>query len=275
MTAAPITGPIAVDPFQAARPAPTWRFLHHLNPLAKLAAPLLGIVAVLFTRDIATPLALIALAYLVLLTGARLTRTLALVLFVVMPAGILLVALGLAIWTDPATIVDRGPIVWSVGDLHMRQGVLLSGLSASLRLGAMFTLAFLGGATTTGPDLVRSAVQHLHLPYRIGYTALAAYRFIPRFRHELGIIRAAHRVRGRNATGGPFAALARGWGYVLPLMAGAIRHAERVALAMDSRAFGAHPTRTERHEVPWNWFDWLYIALFIAATITIFAAFGF
>lgn len=272
MTAAPITGPIAVDPFQASRPAPRWRFLHHLNPLAKLAAPLVGIIAVLFTRDLVTPLALIALAYLILLTGARLTRTLALVLFVVMPLGIVLVGLGLSVWTDPATIADPGPVVWSIGDLHMREGVLRSGMSASLRLGAMFTLAFLGGATTTGPDLVRSAVQYLRLPYRIGYTALAAYRFIPRFRHELGVIRAAHRVRGRHAAGGPFAAFARGWGYVLPLMAGAIRHAERVALAMDARAFGAHPTRTERHQVPWHHYDALYIALVTAATLAILLA---
>jgi hypothetical protein len=36
----------------------------------------------------------------------------------------------------------------------------------------------------------------------------------------------------------------------VPLLAGAIRHAERVALAMDARAFGAHPDRTERHLVP-------------------------
>ena len=49
---------------------------------------------------------------------------------------------------------------------------------------------------------------------------------------------------------------------VIPLLAGAIRHAERVALAMDARAFGAYPTRTERHLVPFRLRDVVFVALF-------------
>ena len=41
-------------------------------------------------------------------------------------------------------------------------------------------------------------------------------------------------------------------GTAIPLLASAIRHAERVALAMDARAFGAHPTRTERTLSRWR-----------------------
>jgi energy-coupling factor transport system permease protein len=271
MTAAPITGGIATDPYLAGEPAPSWRYLHHLNPLAKLAAPILPIIALLFVRDIATPAALIVLTYLILLTGQRLSRGLVLLLLLA-PLAIALLAVGLALWTDPGTLESVGEPVVSIGSWHLYSGALVAGLASSLRLSAMLILALICGAATTGPDLVRSAVQHLHLPYRIGYTALAAYRFIPRFRHELGVIRAAHRVRGRNAGGGPVAAFVRGWGYVLPLMAGAIRHAERVALAMDSRAFGAHPTRTERHLVPWHPRDTAFLIVFTLACAAIFVA---
>ena len=52
-------------------------------------------------------------------------------------------------------------------------------------------------------------VQNLRVPYRIGYTALAALRFVPRFGHELEVIRAAHRVRGTDARRGPVAAVRR------------------------------------------------------------------
>ena len=52
----------------------------------------------------------------------------------------------------------------------------------------------------------------------------------------------------------------------MPLLAGAIRHAERVALAMDARAFGAHPTRTERYLVPFRARDAVFIVLFWAAS---------
>ena len=111
-------------------------------------------------------------------------------------------------------------------------------------------------------DLVRASVQQLRVPYRVGYTALAAFRFVPRFGHELDVIRQAHRVRGSHGGRGPLAALARWWGYIVPLLAGAIRHAERVALAMDARAFGAYPDRTERHLVPWRPRDTTFVVAF-------------
>jgi energy-coupling factor transport system permease protein len=56
-------------------------------------------------------------------------------------------------------------------------------------------------------------------------------------------------------------------------MAGAIRHAERVALAMDARAFGAYPDRTERHIVPFRARDVVFIALFLLASAAIFTKF--
>ena len=80
-------------------------------------------------------------------------------------------------------------------------------------------------------------------------------------------------MRGAHGGRGPFAAIARWFGYIVPLMAGAIRHAERVALAMDSRAFGAYPDRTERHLVPFRTRDTVFTALFLLATATIFALF--
>jgi len=58
----------------------------------------------------------------------------------------------------------------------------------------------------------------------------------------------------------------------VPLLAGAIRHAERVALAMDARAFGAYPDRTERHIVPFRARDVVFTVLFVAASATILIA---
>ena len=113
-------------------------------------------------------------------------------------------------------------------------------------------------------------VQQLRVPYRIGYTALAAFRFVPRFGHELEVIRQAHRVRGAHGGRGPFSAIARWAGYAVPLLAGAIRHAERVALAMDARAFGAYPDRTERHLVPWRIRDTAFVTLFFALSAALF-----
>ncbi|VXB42617.1 Putative HMP/thiamine import ATP-binding protein YkoD [Microbacterium sp. 8M] len=258
------------DPYADRRPPRGW--LHGLNPLAKLGAVVPAMVVLLFVRDLATPAAFLALAYALVLTGARLTRGVWALLLLAVPAGVLLLTGAMALWTDPA-LVAATPTVLRVGGWTLHAGALEIGLATALRLAAILGLGLIPGLTTTGPDVARSAVQQLRVPYRIGYTALAAYRFVPRFGYELGVIRAAHRVRGTHGGQGPFARIARGWGYIVPLLASAIRHAERVALAMDARAFGAHPTRTERHEVPFRARDVVFMALMIAASAVLFALF--
>lgn len=256
-----------VDPF-AAPTTGSRRFLPALNPLAKLAAVIPATVLLVFVRDLATPLVFLALAYVVLLGGVRFTRRLALILFLAIPVGIVLIGCGFALWTD-AALVETTPVVLEIGQWRLHAGALQIGFATALRLGAIIALALLAGLTTTGPDLVRSLVQQLRVPYRVGYAALAAFRFVPRFAHELDVIRQAHRVRGAHGGRGPFAAVTRGFGYAVPLLASAIRHAERVALAMDARAFGAYPDRTERHEVPFRARDTVFVLLFWAVSAAV------
>lgn len=260
------------DPYAAVVATSRRQFLYRLNPLAKVAAVAPAMLVLIFVRDLATPAVFLVLALAVVVVGARITSRTASLLFGALPIGMLAIGLGFSLWVDPGLVADT-PALLRVGDWVLRQGALVIGFATAVRLGAIIALALIGGLTTTGPDLVRATVQQLRVPYRIGYTALAAFRFVPRFGHELSVIRAAHRVRGHHGGSGPLARIARGWGYVVPLLAGAIRHAERVALAMDSRAFGAHPTRTERHLVPFRTRDTVFVVVSIAASAVIFAVF--
>lgn len=271
-----MTGPLTAaqgvravaDPYAGRVAASPVRFLYGLNPLAKLGAPVPAMVLLVFVRDAATPLAFLALSYAVLLVGLQLTVRLV-VLLLALPAGAALIGIGFSLWTDPGQ-VDHTAAVLQVGSWTLYSGALEIGFATGLRIAAIVGLTLIAGLSTTGPDLVRATVQQLRVPYRIGYTALAAFRFVPRFGHELDVIRQAHRVRGAHGGRGPFAAIARWFGYVVPLMAGAIRHAERVALAMDARAFGAHPDRTERHLVPFRARDAVFIVVFLAASAVVF-----
>ncbi|WP_416211521.1 energy-coupling factor transporter transmembrane component T [Microbacterium xanthum] len=264
------TAPVPVDPYAALQPASPIRFLYGINPLAKLLAPLPAMALLVFVRDITTPLAFVALAYIVLLIGVRLTRRL-IALLLLIPVAALVMGLGFAIWTD-ASGVDQSVILWQIGGWTMYGGAMLVGLATGARIAAIVSLALIVGLSTSGPDLVRASVQQLRVPYRIGYTALAAFRFVPRFGYELEVIRQAHRVRGSHGGRGPIAAVRRWVGYIVPLLAGAIRHAERVALAMDARAFGAHPDRTERHLVPFRSRDVVFILAFLIVSAGVFAA---
>ncbi|WP_374760999.1 energy-coupling factor transporter transmembrane component T [Microbacterium sp. zg.B185] len=257
-----------LDPYADAVTAAPVRFLYRLNPLAKLLAPVPAMVLLVFVRDAAIPLAFLVVSYALLLVGVRFTPRLVVLLLLALPLGAVAIGFGFALWTDPAH-VDHSVVLWQVGSWKLYGGALLIGMATALRIAAIVALTLIAGLSTTGPDLVRACVQQLRVPYRIGYTALAAFRFVPRFGHELDVIRQAHRVRGAHGGRGPLAGIARWSGYLVPLLAGAIRHAERVALAMDARAFGAYPDRTERHLVPFRARDVVFIVLFLAASAAI------
>ncbi|GAA1978351.1 energy-coupling factor transporter transmembrane component T [Microbacterium pumilum] len=259
---------VGFDPYADHVTASSIRFLYALNPLAKLAAPLPAMALLVFVRDAATPAAFLALSYAILLVGVSFTRRLV-ILLIAIPLAAAAIGLGFALWTDPAK-VDQSVVIWQIGSWMLYGGALEVGLATGLRIAAIVALALIAGMSTTGPDAVRASVQQLRVPYRIGYTALAAFRFVPRFGYELEVIRQAHRVRGTHGGRGPFSAVGRWFGYVVPLMAGAIRHAERVALAMDARAFGAYPDRTERHLVPFRARDVVFIGSFLIASAAIF-----
>lgn len=245
MTASP-----AADPAPRERRA---RPLERLNPITKAVAPLPAILLLVLVRDLATPAAFLALALLVLLLGARLDRR-NLLFLAGAPLLVLTVGTSMSLWADASRFEGTATLL-RLGGWTLTAGAVETGFATGLRLGAIMALALVSGLTTTGADLARAMVQQLRVPYRIGYTALAAFRFVPRFGHDLEVIRQAHRVRGAHPGRGPFAAIARGLGTVVPLLAGAIRHGERIALAMDARAFGAHPTRTERHRLRFGALD--------------------
>ncbi|MFF1573870.1 energy-coupling factor transporter transmembrane component T family protein [Leifsonia sp. NPDC058292] len=245
-------------------------FLHRLNPLAKVAAVLPAMAVLLFTRNLLSPLAFVVLAVVVIFAGTRLRPGIVVGLLVALPLIVAAMAVSFGLWADASHASDPR-ILFSIGAFDYTEWALAVGLATSLRLASLVMLALIGGLTTTGPDLARSMVQQLRVPYRIGYTAIAAYRFIPRFGSELALIRQAQRVRGVAGGWGPIAAARRAFAAVVPLLASAIRHADRMALAMESRAFGAHPTRTERHPTPWRVRDTVFVLLFWVVTGAILA----
>ncbi|KQZ09828.1 cobalt ABC transporter permease [Agromyces sp. Root1464] len=243
-----------------------------MNPLAKLAAPVPVMVVVMFSRGIALPLAFIVFAAAVLLIGARLSGRAIAALLLGIPVAALVLGVTFGVWIDPSSVADHpaaSVTLVSIGDWDFTLAAYLVGFATGLRILAILLLSLIAGITSTGTEFVRSMVANLRVPYRLGYTALAALRFVPRFGHELEIIRAAHRVRGTDVGRGPVAAVRRSLGYIVPLLASAIRHAERVALAMDARAFGAHRTRTERHLSPWRVRDTVFVACFLAVSVVI------
>lgn len=243
--------------------------LARVNPLAKVLGPLPPIAVVLFTPGLRIGAWLLLAGLVTLLGFGRIrARTTALLL-----AGL---AAMMAVITVSLGIFARNDKVRGINELFEFGGFtvylenLHLGLGTALRMAALLVLVLVGGMTTTAEDLVKSMIRYLRMPYRIGYAALAAYRFVPRFRRELELVRSAHAIRGIAPGKGPAAAARRRLSYAIPLLAGAIRHGERVALAMDARAFGLLRYRTERSQPRWRSSDTVFVLVAWAVSAGIF-----
>jgi energy-coupling factor transport system permease protein len=139
---------------------------------------------------------------------------------------------------------EAGAPAFMVGPLRITEAGIISGLAMAARLVAIFATSSLFVLTTDPTRFVLALIQQGRLPFRLGYGVFAAYRFVPLLQEEFANIRAAYQMRGGAAGNGIVGRIRESIGYAVPLMAIAVRKGERVALAMDSRAFGALPHRT-------------------------------
>lgn len=243
-------------------------FLHRIHPLAKIVAGLLPMIGVFFVGGVWIPAGLTLLSMAVLLVGSEMRWRSRVAVILGFPLLAFVLSITLGIWIDSSLVADTRPL-FSLGGWTFYSGAWLIGLETSCRIVAIVALAMLSGSTTSGGDFVRALVQQLHVPYRFGYAGLAALRFVPRFKLELSVIRQAHRARGIAFGRGPIGWLRRQLSSLVPLLAAALRHADRVALSMDARGFGFRATRTERHVLRVLPRDWVFAGavLLLAASI--------
>ena len=155
----------------------------------------------------------------------------------------------------PIERVGASPVVIDAFGASLQLNQVVAGARLGGKLGTALSLFLLTGLLASPQDLLRAMVIHLHVPYRIGYAGMAALGFRERFAAEYRVIQEAHALRGTRARLPLLRPLARRWSAVPALMAGAVRHAERVSMSMDARGFGAHRTRSERSAPRWRWRD--------------------
>ncbi len=221
----------------------TGAFLQRLNPLSKVLAFFPALVFVALVTDPWTPLAFIVLTAATVLVLGRVPFG----YFLKVAGPLLLLVVGFLIFYPfvvRGELVAGSPVLFTLGPLTVYEAGILYALATALRIYALILLSLSFTLTTDATDFVRALVQQWRLPYKVGYGALAVFRFVPMLGSELAAIRAAHRVRGLSEGGGPRARYEQLKRYAVPLLATAVRRAERTALAMDGRAFGAYPERT-------------------------------
>ncbi len=247
---------------------PSDGLLSRLNPLAKLAVALPVMLSLFFTSD---PFIFLAAGILGLVVSFAWSRRARHDLVRALPVGLALGALmtaALAVWVRP-DLVAGTPTILALGPWRLHLGALALSAVTVGRIAALLAVGTTFALTTEAPALTRALMRQGRLPYRVGYTVLATYRFVPHLLVELDTIQAARRLRGIAPGRGPVAVLRRWADYPFPLLVAAIRHAEQVAVSMDARAFGASEDRTERTVSQWRGADSVYVMGGLAAAALI------
>lgn len=229
--------------------------LARANPVAKLGAALVLLVALFASLDHVTALVILAgLAVAMRTSGLSATA--------VASRGwlVALAAISIAVFNVVFAAEQVGPSAVVIGPLRIGAGTMLDGLGLALRLVAIAGAGILATATTQPTDLADALVQQLGVSPRFAIGVLAALRLLPLLAREWQTLSMARRARGVDAGRSPVAALRIFAGQMLALLVGAIRRGTRMAAAMEARGFGARECRSVARPQRMTAGDWGWIA---------------
>lgn len=155
-------------------------------------------------------------------------------------------------------VPESVPLLGGVGQVTL-EGILFAFLLA-LRLMSMIIVLPLVSLTTP-INLLSLGLVRLGLPYRLAYTMTTAMNLIPVLQDEARIVMDAQRLRALQIfEKGNFLQKLKAYpSLVTPLVIGAMRRAQLIAVAMDSRAFGSGRKRSYIHNLRMKRIDWAFL----------------
>ncbi len=233
--------------------------LGRVSPLTKLGVAVGWLLGLAFTTRHAPPM---VIAIVVLGSGLSLGRIPILALVrAIFPLWLVAAVVVISNIVFGAANIDPGATeIVRIGPLRVTSEAVATATALGLRVVAIASVGAVFALTTDSTRLVDALVQQARVSPRFAYGALAAYQAVPRFGEDLTTLRQARRLRG----------LRGGWHprLLVGLLVLAIRHGDRVALAMDARAFGSGP-RSRYREVRWGPLD---LAVAVGAAIALVGA---
>lgn len=228
--------------------------LARANPVAKLAAALVVMIALFASLDGVTSLVmLIGLVALLPFSGLS-ARTLISRAWLIGLAAISIGVVNVLFASEQA-----GPSVVDLGPMRIGGETLLDGLGLAARLVAIATAGILATATSQPTDVADALVQQLRVSPRFAVGALAALRLLPLLARDWQLARLARRARGVEARS-PIGAARLFTGLLMALLVGAVRRSTRMALEMESRGFDAADCRSVARIQRMRTSDWTLLA---------------
>lgn len=241
-------------------------FIHRLNPVSKIVWALTILIAAVMFNNF---LYMLVLFGLVLMTAAlagvlteisRLFKGLFLFAFI-------LFLMQVGFYNGEDIYFYLLPI--GKGYLGISKEGIVFSLAMAFRMLTIITSLLVFLATTKTQDLANTLIEMLHIPYDYSFMFLTAMRFIPTFLGEIRQISDAQRARGFVTEGwNPVKKIKAYVPLALPLVLISLKKAKQMALAMETRGYGAGH-RTYLREPTINISDVMFISLMII-TIAIF-----
>lgn len=229
-------------------------FLHRIDPRVKITAVLLlSILAFVISSLELLAILLVFILVLVLLSRTPLGKTAFAFKFVFR-----LMLLIIILWP----LFDRSgePVIASFGPLMLTEPALVRGVTSATRIGCLATVWYILMFTTQQRDIVRALVK-LGVRFDFGLTLAISLRFFPTFSATIGSIMDAQRARGLEFGKGGLLKRTRNYVAVLiPAIVSAMRTADGLSWALQSRAYGARLDRTYLRDFKMKWSDYLALA---------------
>jgi len=236
-------------------------FLHRIDPRVKIIAVLLISVLAFIMSNLPSLLLLLVFIFLLLfLARAKWSKTHFALKFVLR-----LMLLIAVLWP----FFDRTglPVIVSIGPLDITEPAILKGATSAVRVGCLASVWYILMFTTSQRDLVLALVR-MGLRFDYGLTIGISLRFFPTFISTIESITDAQKARGLTFEQGGLLTRSKKYVAVLvPAVVSALKTADSLALALQSRAYGAKVERTYLRELEMRVKD--YAALGIAVAILV------
>jgi len=228
--------------------------LRRVNPLSKLAAALLYIIAATLVFDARFQLLLLIATVTVLIALERVEP----IMLLKVMAPFALVGFGY-LWANLLFPASAGSYSRSVAAASLvRNPAVDAGLTLFLRALCFGTISYAFVRSTDPAELVRALMLRARLPAHIGFSVFCALQFLPSLRDEARQIRLARTMRRRGHT--------RRWvrlgelaGIAIPLLASTVRKASRAAISMEARGLHRGMERTSLHPSTFAWIDGAFL----------------
>ena len=254
---------------------PSDSFGHRLDPRGKIIFAVYLMIVSLFTSS--------ALFYITVVTGIILVLLLSdIPLAVILKNGrpfVILVAITAAYHIFFSARDTR--TIYEIFGFRLTEGGLYMAASFSLRLLVFVGVAFFVSLTTLPADMAEAMVgwmkplQKIGVPVSdISLIVFIAMRFIPALAEEFDTIRNAQIVRGVDFSGG---LISRGRKLVfllIPVFQSAIRRADDLAIAIESRGYISGAERSRYNQFRWRLSDFGFLSTAAIVVIALYLVTG-